>query len=66
MYRFIHLSSGRTGLIAATRLRPALYATLSVDSMIGLALAKAAYAAIGFFVIHLRQKTANCQQPTDD
>jgi hypothetical protein len=42
-YGFIHLSSGRMGLIAATRLRPALYATFLLNFKIGPALAKAAY-----------------------
>jgi hypothetical protein len=41
------LSSGQTGLIAVTRLRPALYATLFLNSDIGPALAKAAYLPIG-------------------
>jgi hypothetical protein len=47
-YGLFLLSSGQTGLIAATRLRPALYATPLLNSKIGPALAKAAYAAIGF------------------
>jgi hypothetical protein len=50
------LSSGRTGLIAATRLRPALYATLFLNSKIGPALAKAAYVAIGFFCYSLMEE----------
>jgi hypothetical protein len=42
-YGFIHLSSGRTGIIAATRLRPALFATFYLNFKIGPALAKTAY-----------------------
>jgi hypothetical protein len=42
-YWLFLLSSGRTGLIAATRLRPALYATTFLNFKIGPALANAAY-----------------------